>query len=104
MKSTDSSRGTELQPGDLCRIVRPSYTPVPRDDVLRYVGRTVILIEHHHLANQVGGWAPYWRCSGLPPECAVSHIVLKKIPPDQMLDARMHAEPVEDGVTGTITC
>jgi hypothetical protein len=85
-----------LQPGDLCVIIRPNPAqPVEvGDHVLKYLGRTVVLIEHHRLANELCAMTPYWRCSGLPPECAVSHVVLRKIPPDRMLDARMHDTPV----------
>ena len=90
-----------LQSGDLCVIIRP-HPSIPRaegEQIDRFVGLTVILIEHHHLANSLlSAFSPYWRCSGLPPAAAVSHVVLKKIPPDRMLDARTHMTdtPVTD--------
>ena len=81
----------QLNPGDLCVIVaHEPMNPWSRS----YVGRTVVLIDIcWHVFSHL---APYWRCSGLPPTTMVSHLVLRKIPPDQMLDARMHDEPVAD--------
>jgi hypothetical protein len=73
-----------LQPGDLCEIIEGGYIMPP----FRYViGRTVVLITVDPLD---GNWAPYWRCSGVPSNWAVSHKLLRKIPPEQMIEARTH--------------
>jgi len=80
-----------LSPGDLCVIVAHE----PMDPWSRsYVGRTVVLIDIcWHVFSHL---APYWRCSGLPPTTMVSYLVLRRIPPDQMLDARSHMEPIDE--------
>jgi len=66
------------------------------------VGRTVVLIEL--VTGLIFGifplemlpGAPFWRVSGLNRGVAISHTVLRKIPPDRMLDARSHLDPIEE--------
>ena len=75
-----------LQPGDLCVILDgPAIPSIARPAV----GKTVVLIEIEDQRYNPQ-WKPYWRCSGLPPDWRVSHVLLRKIPPDRMIDARMH--------------
>jgi len=81
-----------LQPGDLCVIIDH---PCPWPQARKYIGLTVVLIETWS-PMEPSELTPYWRCSGLPMGVIVSHQVLRKIPPDRMLDARMHDEPVAD--------
>jgi len=99
VKSENHEKSQTLAPGDLCVIVaHPQMGPAAR--VL--VGRTVVLIElgTGFIAGlfplEMLPGAPFWRVSGMPHASVISHIVLRKIPPDQMLDARSHMEPVED--------
>lgn len=84
----------QLNPGDLCVILSASGILVWAKP---YVGRTVVLIEiapdPFSLATSLD---PFWRCSGMPTGTRVSHRILRKIPPERMLDARMHSEPVAD--------
>lgn len=91
MKNENTEKSQTLSPGDLCVII--AHEPI--DAVHRqYIGRTVVLIE---LASWLfSGNSPYWRCAGLPQDLMVSYQVLRKIPPERMLDARMHDEPVKD--------
>lgn len=81
----------QLIPGDLCVIIdHPDKAPYAEG----LIGRTVVLIEV--IGIYIGQHSPYWRCSGVPAGVIVSHQVLRKIPPDRMLDARMHDEPVNE--------
>lgn len=84
-----------LAPGDLCVIIAPSeWLPV---DARRFIGCTVVLFRECSLGtSRCGELAPFWHVSGLPPGYVVSHKALRKIPPDEMIDARSHLEPVED--------
>jgi len=98
---TDQNRET-LQPGDLCVILDgPLIPPIARPAV----GKTVVLIEISDIGwLEYSQWKPYWRCSGLPPNWQVSHVLLRKIPPDRMIDARMHDTPIrEPGDEPTVT-
>jgi hypothetical protein len=91
---TDVPRGT-LSPGDLCVIVAHPHMDA---DARAFVGRTVVLIEEapsRWVPDFLLG-APFWRTTGMPPNTLISHIILRKIPPDRMLDARSHMEPVEE--------
>lgn len=84
---------TPLAPGDLCVIVHPGYVPDSTDMVTLFIGRTVVLVAVDEFISQIGPLAPYWRVSGLPlAKAFVSHAVLRKIPPESMLDARTHAD------------
>ena len=87
---TDVPRET-LAPGDLCVIIEH---PCPWPPARKFIGHTVVLIEIWPL--DISDLSPYWRCSGLPTGVIVSHQVLRKIPPDRMLDARMHSDPVKE--------
>jgi len=73
----------ELQPGDLCVIVTASS----RFQYERqFNGLTVILtkiVTDEHLRPDFGPW---WLCVGVPTRCALSHRVLRKIPPAPMND------------------
>jgi hypothetical protein len=71
-----------LQPGDLCTIVRSTYI---RPECLKFVGRTVILLRiTEPPARCKRGIAhslyPFWKCAGLP-DHIVSHMNLRKVPP-----------------------
>ena len=78
-----------LHPGDLCVIIDGLMRQ--RDRYL--IGRTVVLL---HIVDVDAPLAPYWRCSGIPPHVIVSHQILRRIPPEKMLDARTHITKEED--------
>ncbi len=88
-----------LQPGDLCVITtHPHLKPAQN----RYVGCTVVLIGIETKFDDYP-LAPYWRCSGLS-LLAASHQVLKRIPPERLIDARGHLEPVNEINDEGVTC
>lgn len=84
-----------LHPGDLCVVKGAAGVDIPHPFAY-VIGRTVICLGIAELPPLpwVPAYAPFWRCSGLPEHWAISHILLRKIPPEEMLDARMHDEPV----------
>lgn len=89
------NRGT-LSPGDLCVIIADRQVP-PWARI--FVGLTVVLISVYEDVERADvRFAPFWRVTGLPQGAIVSHEILRKIPPDRMLDARSHMEPVADKV------
>ena len=83
---------SELAPGDLCVIIGEGFC-----DCHRYlIGRTVVLLRES-TAGRWKGWptAPFWACGGVEWGLLISHMNLRKIPPDEMIDARTHMEPLE---------
>ena len=69
-----------LAPGDLAVI--ESVVGIPLE-ARHAIGQTVILIAactHPHDARL----SPFWRCSGVPSDWCISHVVLRKIPPAPM--------------------
>lgn len=87
---------SNLAPGDMCVVVKDLIiNPVHRATI---GGKTVILLEEVVPGTSLQGWlqmspfwAPYWRCSGLPPRTVVSHKILQKIPPAP-LETEEHKE------------
>jgi hypothetical protein len=79
-----------LHPGDLCVITDNGHV---HPDHRCYVGRTVVLIAIAPIRDY---FAPFWRCSGIAPTVVVSHAILKRIPPEKMIDARSHLKPVTE--------
>lgn len=80
-----------LQPGDMCVVLDDGWIPLAAKFV---VGRTVILIEiarpSSHLLNPK--LEPYWICAGVPNNWAVSHTILRKIPPAPMEETHEEQE------------
>lgn len=76
---------SDLQPGDLCRIKRvdsPYWKPRSMD---KYNGLVVALVTIEELPYITPKLKPFWRVSGITPVgVLVSHLVLEKIPPEEL--------------------
>jgi hypothetical protein len=83
-------------------VVRPDDAH-PKEDATGLFGRTVVLLRIKQ--NVVGkhiDLLPFWYCAGVPSEVAISHTVLKKIPPAPMdgCDGELDGIPVLREVVG----
>jgi hypothetical protein len=81
---------SDLTPGDMAVIIsHRTMPPFARE----YIGLTVVLVAQcEHVDDPY--WSPYWHVSGMPlgDRLAVSHKVLRKIPPAPMDDRAEQAE------------
>jgi hypothetical protein len=97
---------TDLQPCDLCVIIRPARL-APGDATRALIGKTVILLEAYTPHEPWVIFAPgrFWRVSGLPSDVlGVSETFLKKIPPAPMDDDSVRSEARRDELGHLLGC